>query len=187
MMRIGYARVSTADQSLTLQTDALQAAGCSSVYTDHGVTGTATKRPGLDRALAALNQGDVLVVWKMDRLGRSLSHMVQLMAGFGERGIGFESLTEKIDTGTATGRMVLQIAAVFSEFERSLIVERTRAGQAAAKRRGTRIGRKPVLTPSQITHARNLVGSGESISMVARARCTERYNKTALQVRASVR
>ena len=168
-MRIGYARVATADQALALQTEALETAGCARIFTDQGVTGIATRRPGLDQALAALGPGDVLVVWKLDRLGRSLSHLVQLMAGFAERGIGFESLTEKIDTSTATGRLVYQIAAVFSEFERSLIAERTRAGMDAARRKGTRMGRKRVLTPSQIAHARSLVDGGESIPKVAQS------------------
>jgi DNA invertase Pin-like site-specific DNA recombinase len=166
-MRIGYARVSTHDQTLALQQDALTAAGCDRVFTDQGVSGSAIKRPGLDRALKALQSGDTLVVWKLDRLGRSLSHLVQLMTGFGERGIGFESLTEKIDTGSATGRLVLHIAAVFGEFERGLITERTKAGVAAAKRRGVQLGRKPSLTATQIAHARSLLEAGESPRRVA--------------------
>ena len=166
-MRFGYARVSTSDQTLALQRDALKAAGCEKLFTDQGISGNAIKRPGLARALKKLQAGDTLIVWKLDRLGRSLSHLVQIMAEFGERGIGFESLTEKIDTTSATGRLVLHIAAVFSEFERSLITERTQAGIAAAKKRGQRFGRKPSLSPAQVTHARKLIEGGESPDRVA--------------------
>jgi DNA invertase Pin-like site-specific DNA recombinase len=176
-MKIGYARVSTNDQTLALQQDALKAAGCEKIFTDQGISGAATTRPGLDQALKALHAGDTLVVWKLDRLGRSLSHLVQIMADFKEREIGFESVTEKIDTASSTGRLVLHIAAVFSEFERSLITERTRAGIAAAKRRGVKLGRKPTLTPAQIAHARSLVESGESPRAVAR---TFRVGRTTL-------
>jgi DNA invertase Pin-like site-specific DNA recombinase len=166
-MRFGYARVSTSDQTLALQRDALTGAGCEKLFTDQGVSGSAIKRPGLARALKALQAGDTLVVWKLDRLGRSLSHLVQIMAEFGERGIEFESLTEKIDTTSATGRLVLHIAAVFSEFERSLITERTRAGIAAAKKRGQKFGRKPSMSPEQVTHARKLIEGGEAPDKVA--------------------
>jgi DNA invertase Pin-like site-specific DNA recombinase len=176
-MRIGYARVSTHDQTLALQQDALTAAGCEKIFTDQGVSGTAVKRPGLDQALKVLRPDDVLVVWRLDRLGRSISHLVQLMADFGQRKIGFESLTEKIDTTSATGRLVLHIAAVFSEFERSLTVERTRAGLTAAKRRGVKFGRKPTLTAAQIAHARSLVDAGESPRAVAN---TLRVGRTTL-------
>ena len=166
-MKIGYARVSTNDQTLALQRDALTAVGCERVFTDQGISGSAIKRPGLDRALKALQPGDTLVVWKLDRLGRSLSHLIQLMTQFGEREIGFESLTERIDTTSSAGRLVLHMAAVFSEFERSLITERTQAGIAAAKRRGVKLGRKPTLTPAQVAHARSLVEAGESPRRVA--------------------
>ena len=126
-MRIGYARVSTIDQTLALQRDALNEAGCEKVFADHGVSGTATTRPGLARALKALKPGDTLVVWKFDRLGRSLSHLVQIIAELGGRGIGFCSLCDPIDTESAGGRLVLHMMGALAEFKRSLIVERTRA------------------------------------------------------------
>src|SRR5271165_474527 len=108
-MQIGYARVSTADQTLALQRDALREAGCEKVFTDRGVSGTTTSRPGLDRALKAARSGDTLVVWKLDRFGRSLSHLVQTVAELGERGIAFRSLSDPIDTESAPGRLVLHM------------------------------------------------------------------------------
>lgn len=166
-MRIGYARVSTSDQTLDLQRDALREAGCSKVFTDQGVSGTATSRPGLGRAMKALEKGDTLVVWKLDRLGRSLSHLVQTVTDLGERGIGFQSLSDPIDTTNAGGRLVLHMMAALAEFEHSLIIERTRAGLKAAKRRGVRLGRKPILTAAQVAHARRLIDSGESPRAIA--------------------
>jgi len=168
-MLIGYARVSTADQTLALQRDALTAAGCEKLFTDQGISGSALKRPGLDRALAALKPGDALIVWKLDRLGRSLSHLVNLVAKLGEQGIAFRSLSDPIDTTNAGGRLVLHMMGALAEFERSLIVERTRAGLAAAKRRGQKLGRKPSLTADQIAHARQLVQGGESPRAVAKS------------------
>ena len=168
-MQIGYARVSAADQLLALQQDALKRAGCEKVFADQGISGTISKRPGLDRALEALQSGDTLVVWKLDRLGSSLSHLVQLVADLGERGISFRSLSDPIDTANAGGRLVLHMMGALAEFERSLITERTRAGIDAAKRRGQRLGRKPSLTPDQIAHARQLVESGEHPRTVARS------------------
>lgn len=125
------------------------------------------KRPGLDRALGQLGKDDVLVVWRLDRLGRSLPHLIEVVAAIGGKGAGFQSLTENIDTTTATGRLVFHLMASLAEFERSLIVERTNAGLAAAKARGTRLGRKPALTAKQVSHARKLLAGGESPSAVA--------------------
>ena len=167
-MRIGYARVSTNDQTFALQRDALALAGCKKVFADHGVSGAVASRPGLDQALKALHKGDTLVVWKLDRLGRSLSHLVQTIAELGERGVGFQSLQDPIDTTNAGGHLVLYIAASFAEFERSLAAERTRAGLTAAKRRGVKLGRKPSLTLDQLAHARRLIDQGESPRAVAR-------------------
>ena len=166
-MRIGYARVSTNDQTLALQRDALTAAGCEKVFADQGVSGAIARRPGLDRALKALQKGDTLVVWKLDRLGRSLSHLVHTIAELGERGIGFQSLHDPIDTTNAGGRLVLHVAAAFAEFERAIATERTRAGLTAAKRRGVKLGRKPSLTSDQLAHARSLIEQGESPRAVA--------------------
>lgn len=167
-MLIGYARVSTSDQKPALQLDALLGAGCERIFTDEGVSGGATKRPQLDQAIAALQPGDVLVVWKLDRLGRSLSHLIELTNDLGLRGIGFRSLSEAIDTTSAQGKLLLHMLGALAEFERSLIAERTRAGLNAAKRRGAKLGRKPKLSADQIAHARQLIDAGESPSRVAK-------------------
>lgn len=175
-MQIGYARVSTVDQNSALQRDALTAAGCERIFTDE-VSSSVAARRGLDRALAALEPGDTLMVWKLDRLGRSLSHVVNLIAELGARGISFRSLSDPIDTAHAAGRLVLQTMGALVEFERSLIVERTQAGIRAAKKRGIHLGRPTVLTPPQIDHARSLIGNGESARAVAR---TMRVGKSTL-------
>lgn len=167
-MFIGYTRVSTIDQNSALQLDALKAAGCDRVFTDEGVSGGAVKRPALDKALAALKPGDVLIVWKLDRLGRSLSHLIQITKQLGERDVGFRSLSESIDTTTAPGRLLFHIMGALAEFERSLIVERTRAGMASAREHGIKLGRKPKLSTDQVEHARKLIDSGESPRHVAK-------------------
>lgn len=168
-MFIGYARVSTSDQNPALQHDALKAAGCERIFTDEGISGGAIKRPALDKALAALKSGDVLIVWRLDRLGRSLSHLIQIAKRLGESGIGFRSLSESIDTTSASGRLLFHIVDALAEFERALITERTRAGTSAAKHRGAKVGRKPKLTPDQIDHAKKLIDAGESPRHVAKS------------------
>jgi DNA invertase Pin-like site-specific DNA recombinase len=168
-MKIGYARVSTDEQNLGLQRDALTAAGCEVLFEDQGISGTAKSRPGLDQALAALKAGDVLVVWKLDRLGRSLGHLIQVITELGGQGVGFRSLSESIDTETAGGRLVFHMMGALAEFERSLIAERTRAGMKAAKARGYPIGRRKALTPAQLDHAALLIEQGESVAQVARS------------------
>jgi DNA invertase Pin-like site-specific DNA recombinase len=176
-MKIGYARVSTVDQNLALQRDALTAAGCERIFTDEGISGSVIARRGLDAALAALGQGDTLVVWKLDRLGRSLSHLVTVIAELGERGVSFRSLSDPIDTTSAGGRLVMHIMGALAEFERGLIVERTQAGIQAAKKRGVHLGRRPALALAQIDHARTLIERGESPRAVAR---TMRVGKSTL-------
>lgn len=166
-MKIGYARISTEEQNLDLQHGALTAVGCEKLFEDHGVSGSATDRPGLAAALSALSEGDTLIVWKLDRLGRSLSHLVGLLDDLGKRGIGFASLTENIDTTTAGGRLVFHMMAALSEFERSLIVERTKAGMAAARRRGKLPGRPKKLTPERLEHARKLLADGKHTKRAA--------------------
>jgi DNA invertase Pin-like site-specific DNA recombinase len=151
-MRIGYARVSTADQSLDLQRDALLAAGCERIYAET-VSGARIDRPELARALDGLRRGDALVVWKLDRLGRSLKDLVALVEAIGAKGAGLVSLSDPIDTTSAQGRLVFSIFAALAEFERSLIVERTRAGLAAARARGRMGGRPPGLSPAARTTA----------------------------------
>ncbi|SNB79775.1 Resolvase, N terminal domain, partial [Arboricoccus pini] len=134
-MKVGYARVSTDDQNLDLQRRALTAAGCEKIFEDQ-ISGASTKRPGLDDALAQCGNDDVLVVWKLDRLGRSLSHLIAVVQELGDKGCGFQSLSENIDTTTAGGRLVFHLMGSLAEFERALIAERTRAGLAAARMRG---------------------------------------------------
>ena len=168
-MLIGYARVSNSDQSPALQLDALKAAGCGHIYTDEDLRGGAIRRPALDQVLVALQAGDVLVVWKLDRLGRSLSHLIQIMKQLGVNGVGFRSLSESIDTTSAPGRPLFHIIDALAEFERALITERTRAGRAAAKQRGAKVGRKPKLSPDQINHAQRLIDAGESPRQVAKS------------------
>jgi DNA invertase Pin-like site-specific DNA recombinase len=167
-MLFGYARVSTTDQDLALQRDALAAAGCERIFTDT-ITGTSTERPGLTKALASLSAGDTLIVWKLDRLGRSLAHLVQLIADLGAREVGFRSLSDPIDTASAGGRLILHIMGALAEFERSLIVERTQAGLQAARKRGRKLGRPIKLSAAQVAHARSLMASGEDGRTVARS------------------
>jgi DNA invertase Pin-like site-specific DNA recombinase len=141
---VGYARVSTADQNLTLQTRELKAAGCKSIFTDK-VSGAKSERPGLDDCLKTLHPGDTLVVWRLDRLGRSMQHLVSVVTDLKARGIGFRSLRDgAIDTTTASGELVFNIFAALAQFEAELIRERTRAGLSAARARGRLGGRKPV-------------------------------------------
>jgi DNA invertase Pin-like site-specific DNA recombinase len=146
-MLIGYARVSTNEQNLDLQRDALLKAGVSAkdIYTDK-VTGVKAERPGLTLALSHLREGDTLVVWRLDRLGRSLKHLIETVTTLREQGISFKSLTENIDTSTATGILVFQIFGALAEFERNLIKERTVAGLQAARARG-RTGGRPKQNP----------------------------------------
>ena len=166
-MKIGYARVSTDDQTTALQLDALKRAGCTKTFKDHGVSGVAKDRPGLERALKALRKGDVLVVWRLDRLGRSLGDLIEIINALAARGCGFLSLTENIDTTTAGGRLVFHLMGALAEFERSLIGERTRAGLRAARARNVQLGRRPTLDARQVAHARKLVNAGERVEAVA--------------------
>lgn len=148
-MLIGYARVSTIDQNLDLQLDALTMAGCAHIFQDEGVSGGKARRPGLDKAIKRLKSGDVLVVWRLDRLGRSMRHLIELTTHLEARGIGFRSLSDAIDTSTASGKLFFHVTGAFAEFERNLISERTKAGMAAAKARGVKIGRPKKRRPLQ--------------------------------------
>jgi DNA invertase Pin-like site-specific DNA recombinase len=154
-MLIGYARVSTLDQTLALQQDALTAAGCEHIYTDT-VSGSVTNRPGLTQALSHLRAGDTLVVWRLDRLGRSLSHLMETVRELHGQGIGFRSLQEQIDTTTSGGKLVFHVFGALAEFERDLIRERTHAGLAAARARGRLFGRPHALTPKQVKQLQSL-------------------------------
>lgn len=151
-MLIGYMRVSTGEQSLDLQRDALERVGCERVYEDV-CSGRATERPGLNHALEVARDGDALVVWKLDRIGRSLPHVVGLVGDLQKRGVGLKVLTGDVDTTTATGRLVFGIFATLAEFERDLIHERTMAGLAAARARGRAGGRPRVMTKQKLKAA----------------------------------
>jgi DNA invertase Pin-like site-specific DNA recombinase len=152
-MLIGYARVSTDDQSLDLQLDALERAGCNEVFSDKGFSGVLRSRPALDGALGSLGAGDTLVTWRLDRLGRSLSHLISLVTDLEGRGVAFKSLSDGIDTSTPAGRLQFHMLGALAEFERCLISERTRAGIAAARSRGGMIGRPAKLIPSDVDTA----------------------------------
>lgn len=168
-MIIGYARVSTEDQNPSMQTQALQATGCTQIYIDHGISGSQTNRPGLEKALRRLKPGSKLVVWRLDRLSRSLIHLIKLLDQLASRDVQFQSITEHIDTSSSVGRLVFHMMAALAEFERSLISERTRAGLAAARHEGRRLGRRPSLSSGQCAEARHLRSEhGWTTSMVAR-------------------
>lgn len=158
-MNIGYARVSKGDQDTALQLKALEAAGMERIYREQA-SGGRWDRPELHRALDQLRKGDVLVVWKLDRLSRSLKDLLTLLEQVDKRGAGFRSLTENIDTTTPAGRMMMQMVGSFAEFERAMIRERTRAGLEQARSEGRVGGRRPKLTPQQQAEIREAVQSG---------------------------
>lgn len=164
----GYARVSTDEQTADAQRRALTRAGAAQLFEDKGISGAARSRPQLEKALAALTPGDVLTVWRLDRLGRNLSDLLALIQRIEDAGAAFRSLTENIDTTTPAGRLFFHMAGAFAEFERALLIERTRAGLDAARARGVRLGRRPKLSMTQLRHARQLIVNGESAPAVAR-------------------
>lgn len=154
--RIGYARVSTDDPNLDMQRDALQLSGVREIY-EEMASGKATGRPALNHCLKALRAGDTLVVWRLDRLGHSLPDLVRIVAELEDKGIGFESIIEKIETESAAGKLVFHVFAALAEFERNLIRERTQAGLVAARARGRSGGRKPKLDARQIKEIKRLM------------------------------
>jgi DNA invertase Pin-like site-specific DNA recombinase len=154
-MLIGYARVSTTDQTLDLQKDALQKAGCERIFTDTA-SGAKAERTGLDEALNYVRAGDTLVVWRLDRLGRSLKHLIETITALNDRKIGFKSITESIDTTTSGGKLIFHIFGALAEFERDIIQERTQAGLNAARARGRKGGRPKSLTPKKAQMAQAL-------------------------------
>jgi DNA invertase Pin-like site-specific DNA recombinase len=160
MALIGYARVSTRDQTVAAQRDALAKAECARIF-EETASGANRERPELKAALDYMRAGDTLVVWKLDRLARSLKQLIETVEGLEQRGIGFRSLTEAIDTTTAGGRLVFQIFGALAEFERQVIRERTRAGLDAARVRGRKPGRKPSLTPKDIQAAKAMLADPE--------------------------
>jgi DNA invertase Pin-like site-specific DNA recombinase len=164
---VGYARVSTGEQTLDAQKDALRAAGCAEIFSDVA-SGATIARTGLEAVLAALRPGDTLVVARLDRLGRSMPHLVATVHELAARGVGFKSLAESIDTTSAAGRLVLHIFASLADFERELIRERTREALAAKKRRGEHVGRRRALAPSRVSAAREMLANGHGAAHVAR-------------------
>jgi len=158
-MLIGYARVSTTDQNLTLQKDALLKAGCERIYEDE-LSGTKDNRPGLLKALEQLRENDTLVVWKLDRLGRSVKSLIELVSELHSKNIHFKSVTDSIDTSTPSGRFFFHVMASLAQMERELIVERTKAGLDAAKKLGRVGGRKRVMSDSKLASAKKLLEAG---------------------------
>ena len=166
MALIGYARVSTAEQDTALQTDALRKVGCERVFEDV-VSGAKADRPGLAAALAYLRDGDVLAVWRLDRLGRSLAHLIETIGALEARGVGFRSLTESIDTTTPGGRLIFHVFGALGQFERDLIRDRTKAGLTAAAARGRKGGRKPVVTAEKLQRAQEYIANGLNVREAA--------------------
>ena len=166
-MLIGYARVSTRDQDLSLQLEALNRAGCEKIFEDRA-SGAKAEREGLKQAMLVLREDDTLVVWKLDRLGRSLRDLIGIVNTLAGRGVHFRSLTDNIDTSTPSGRFFFHVMASLAEMERELIAERTRAGQEAARKQGRRGGRPRTLTDSKLAAARKLLQDGASYREVAK-------------------
>lgn len=166
MANVGYARVSTLDQDSALQLDALEAAGCDKIFEDQA-SGAKGDRVGLAAALAYVREGDVLIVWKLDRLGRSLPHLIEMITALEQKGAGFRSLTEAIDTTTPGGRLIFHVFGALGQFERDLIRERTRAGLKAAAARGRKGGRPPVVDAEMVARAAVLTANGLSVREAA--------------------
>lgn len=166
-MKIGYARVSTNSQDNQLQIDALKAAGCEKIY-EEKASGANTDRPELKQCLKAMNHGDVLVTWKMDRLGRSLQHLIEIINQLESEGKGYQSLTENIDTTSPTGKLIFHIFGSLAEFERSLIRQRVMAGLEASKKMGTKFGRPSALSPTQRDMAITMFNGGATKGAIAK-------------------
>lgn len=166
MAAIGYARVSTSEQETALQLDALNSAGCAKIFEDHA-SGVKADRSGLAEAVAYARDGDTLTVWRLDRLGRSMKHLIEVVTELEGKGVGFRSLTENIDTTTPGGRLVFHLFGALAQFERDLIRERTRAGLKAAADRGRRGGRQPVVSQDKLNKARQLIRTGLNVREAA--------------------
>ena len=166
-MLIGYARVSTTDQNLTLQHEALSKAGCEKIF-DDTISGTTVDRPGLAKALEQVRAGDTLVVWKLDRLGRTVKNLIDFTEQLHTDGVGFRSLTDQIDTTTPAGRFFFNIMASLAQMERELTIERTQAGLAATRAKGHLPGRKRLMTDSKIASAKKLLANGTPPADVAK-------------------
>ena len=167
-MNVGYARVSTGLQNLDLQEDSLTKFGCEKLFTDH-MSGAKSNRPGLEDAIAFMREGDTLVVWRLDRLGRNMHDLIEIVNELNDRGIRFYSIQEQItmDKASATGQLMFHLFAAFAEFERNLILERSEAGRAAARARGRFGGRPEKLTLADVNSIQTLVNNGTAIKTVA--------------------
>lgn len=165
-MTVGYARVSTAGQDEALQLNALEQAGCDRVFTDHA-SGATSSRPALDELLGMVRRGDTLVIWRLDRLGRSLRHLLEVVGDLEQRGVALRSLTESIDTASPSGRLTFHVFGAMAQFERDLIRERTKAGLVAARARGRVGGRPTVWTPEKREQARRMLAEGKTVATVA--------------------
>ncbi len=166
--KIGYARVSSRSQSNAMQIAELERAGCTSIFSDHAVSGTATQRSGLDEALAQARAGDVIVVWKLDRLARSLSFLVKLIDEFSDKEIGLISITDGINTTTHAGKLIIHLIGAIADFERNIIIERSMLGLENARRAGKRLGRPPKLSPDCIAKAHfQMTKQGKDIAHLA--------------------
>lgn len=166
MTIIGYARVSTTDQDTALQLDALRRAGCEKLFEDTA-SGVKTDRPGLAEAIRYSRDGDTFTVWKLDRLGRSMKHLIEIITELEAKGVGFRSITENIDTTTSGGRLVFHLFGALAQFERDLIRERTRAGLSVAHERGRRGGRQAVVTEEKLAKARQYLAAGLNVREAA--------------------
>jgi DNA invertase Pin-like site-specific DNA recombinase len=176
MAAIGYARVSTGEQETALQRDALNAAGCAKIFEEHA-SGVKADRPGLAEAMAYARDGDTFTVWKLDRLGRSMKHLIEIVTELEGKGVGFRSLTENIDTTTPGGRLVFHLFGALAQFERDLIRERTRAGLKAAGDRDRRGGRQPVVSAEKLAKAKHFLANGLNVREAAKR---VKIGKTAL-------
>ena len=187
-MKYGYARVSTDDQTPALQLAALKKAGCKTIFKEEGVSGTISNRPALSRCIKKLEPGDTLIVWKLDRLGRSLRDLILLLDDLKHHGVKFRSVTEAIDTDTPTGRAMWMMIGLLAELERSLIIERTREGVRVARANGVKFGRKPKLTRQQIAHAARLIDEGQRREDVANLFQINRFHSlSSLAERSSIK
>lgn len=166
-MLLGYARVSTGEQNVELQISALKNIGCDRIFLDQGISGAKISRPSLDQMLNGLHRGDKIVVWRLDRLSRSLSDLLRIVKELDELGAGFQSLSEQIDTSTPAGTLMFHMLGALAEFERALISERTKAGMRVAHMRGKTLGRPPSLTPTQIALMQQLVSEGQPMHKIA--------------------
>jgi len=168
MARYGYARVSTGEQNLNLQIDALKSAQCDKIFTDKGISAVAKSRPGFEAVLSELQSGDTLCLYKLDRAFRSLRHALEILDRFEHENISFFVITEGLDTSTPMGKCFYQIQTAFAELERNLISERTKAGMEAAKARGVRLGRPKTLKPKQIVRVRQMLADGLHKDIIAK-------------------